>query len=164
MRIGVRGCCGLGAARCPAPSFNSMKKKVKEDRKPTAGADFFPTLHVCKTKTSATRGPRGDGPRAPPRPPRRRGPPPGGPPRAPPPGPHEAAGAPPAGPRRPPPGRKKEKEEDKRDDVCLPRSSQHAHDLKCIRVSGNPSLRYIYMYIYIYVCMYVCRHLFYLSE
>ena len=53
-----------------------------------------------------------------------------------PPGPREAARAP---PRRAPPGRKEE--EDKRDDVCLPRSSQHAHDLKCIRVSGNPSLR-----------------------
>ena len=90
MRIGVRGCCGLGAARCPAPSFNSMRKKVKEDQKPAAGADFF--FNFAFLQNQNQRHPwaprrRSPGPSEAPTTPRA---PPSGDPRAPPPGPHEA--------------------------------------------------------------------------
>ena len=101
MRIGVRGCCGVVAARCPAPSFNAMKKKTKIKSPPQA--PIFFNLAFLQTKTSATRGPRGDGPRAPPRPRDAAGLPPGGPLGAPPRGTTRPRGPPRPGPGGPPP-------------------------------------------------------------
>ena len=114
MRIGVRGCCGVGAARCPAPSFNAMKKKVKEDQKPAAGADFFNLAILQNQDQRHPWAPRRRAP-GPPEAPRRRGPPPGGLPRPPPRGPTRPRGPPRPGPAGPPPraGKKKKKKKKK---------------------------------------------------
>ena len=107
----------------PGPPPGPHEAESKRGSKPAAGADsfFFQLCISAKPKPAPPvgRGPRGDGPRAPPRPPRRRGPPPGEAPpaprraprgRGPPPGAPRGRGGPPSrAPPGPPPGPEEER-------------------------------------------------------
>ena len=133
---------GPRASRNPAPRAASEQheRRVQEKNPPQAEVFFvcFAASHFRATKTSANSewAPRRRAPApATPRDPRWG---PAGPPRL----PQSSAGPPGRAPPGHPRPEEQEQQEDKGDDVCLPRSSQRVHDFKWIRVSGNPSLRH----------------------